>query len=617
MSALHDSLKILGPVDWHDVPSDNLKPYLTNLFQAGELICNSVPASDGGVEFTEAQPTQSKPNSASSAKEIVASDVRPAQPSPDQVELQKSWGKPMKIAAKDNPLGISVYKMAGKDRNGAWFARRSVLEGISFTKFRKAMQREFPKSLAVQGGPGEGNVRGIGGDRRLEKKTVDSAGQIDVYQLSAQFPGPTTPREFIALVATSTEALTDKSAQNYKGDNRIPRHFMVVSKPCTHPDAPDRGGYVKGFYESVEMIREIPIHPATTNDNNNREKSKDNEDTKDEVSPEQELNPVEWIMITRSDPGGGIPRFMVERGTPSSICGDAVKFLDWACPQDEIPDPDADEEEQNAAAAQHANAAAPVDGASPAPPQHSTPSPADPANGGMLSNLTNALEAGIDAYAPTSVAAYTHNYLHGDSDSSDLSSDDSSFMSAVEGPAAVERQADGVAAASTDSFNKVSSRASTSSVRGFPEHDKEMSKLEEKRRETEVKLAKKKETEADKLAAAKLKDNSDIAKAQEKHDKEVRKIEEKRQKELAKIKQREEKERQKIEKKQQKNLDRDTLSRISRERDDFRSQVEALRRENALLLQQYADLQDDNANLMQKLNQSGGVSIVQPVKDAA
>ncbi len=43
-----------------------------------------------------------------------------------------------------------------------------------------------------------------------------------------------------------------------------------------------------------------------------------------------ESNLVEWIMITRSDPGGGIPRFMVERGTPGSIASDAVKFLDWA-----------------------------------------------------------------------------------------------------------------------------------------------------------------------------------------------------------------------------------------------------------------------------------------------
>ena len=45
---------------------------------------------------------------------------------------------------------------------------------------------------------------------------------------------------------------------------------------------------------------------------------------------DDELNPVEWVMVTRSDPGGSVPRFMVERGTPGSIVADASKFLDWA-----------------------------------------------------------------------------------------------------------------------------------------------------------------------------------------------------------------------------------------------------------------------------------------------
>jgi hypothetical protein len=94
---------------------------------------------------------------------------------------------------------------------------------------------------------------------------------------------------------------------------------MVVSIPVNHPDAPPRNGMVRGYYESIEMIREIPLSGAE----------------------DPETNPVEWIMVTRSDPGGGIPRFMVERNVPSSIVQDAVKFLDWACPvteiQDEVP----------------------------------------------------------------------------------------------------------------------------------------------------------------------------------------------------------------------------------------------------------------------------------------
>ncbi|KAF5016598.1 hypothetical protein F66182_11674 [Fusarium sp. NRRL 66182] len=41
-------------------------------------------------------------------------------------------------------------------------------------------------------------------------------------------------------------------------------------------------------------------------------------------------------MITRSDPGGSVPRWMVERGTPKSITGDAVKFLNWASEPDQL-----------------------------------------------------------------------------------------------------------------------------------------------------------------------------------------------------------------------------------------------------------------------------------------
>ena len=39
--------------------------------------------------------------------------------------------------------------------------------------------------------------------------------------------------------------------------------------------------------------------------------------------------PVEWVMISRSDPGGNVPRWVVERGTPASILKDAEKFLTW------------------------------------------------------------------------------------------------------------------------------------------------------------------------------------------------------------------------------------------------------------------------------------------------
>ena len=98
---------------------------------------------------------------------------------PLNVNLQKEWGKPIKLNAKDNPLGMAVYKCSGKDGRGAWFARRSVHEGLGFKKWKLALQREFPETLEVQGGPGEGNIRGIGGERRVERLDVKGAGVVE------------------------------------------------------------------------------------------------------------------------------------------------------------------------------------------------------------------------------------------------------------------------------------------------------------------------------------------------------------------------------------------------------------------------------------------------------
>lgn len=76
-------------------------------------------------------------------------------------------------------MGISVYKLAGKDGKGAWFARRSVHEGLGFEKWKKGLEREFPETMKVQGGPGVGNIRGIGGERRVEHKVVDGVGKME------------------------------------------------------------------------------------------------------------------------------------------------------------------------------------------------------------------------------------------------------------------------------------------------------------------------------------------------------------------------------------------------------------------------------------------------------
>ena len=85
----------------------------------------------------------------------------------------------MKLKPAENPLGMSVYKLGAKDGRGSWFARRSVHEGLGFEKWKKGLEKEFPETMKVQGGPGEGNIRGIGGERRVEFKGVDGVGKME------------------------------------------------------------------------------------------------------------------------------------------------------------------------------------------------------------------------------------------------------------------------------------------------------------------------------------------------------------------------------------------------------------------------------------------------------
>jgi len=622
MAELHEALKALSPTDWDDVPLDNLKPYMTTLLTSGELICNSVPQPNDGTAFHEAKPHFDEPNGATSHKDVHPSSARQHPPAKEHEDLQKNWGKAMKFSAKENPLNISVFKMAGKDRYGAWFARRSVHEGMGFSKFKNAMTKEFAASMAVEGGPGSGSIRGIGVDTRLEKKEVEGVGTLEVYQLSAQFPGPTTPREFIPLLITSDNAMSDLSAaKSGDGQTRIPRSHMILSKPITHPDAPERQGYIRGKYESVELIREIPL----SNDN-------------------PELNPVEWIMITRSDPGGGIPRFMVDRGTPSSMLGDIHKWLDWATVLNETEEVEAQVADEPTSAAQGTTttttAAVPSDGpsdvkATPPPPAYAAkakaseaaPAPQQQQQEGVVSHLTQALEIGIDNYAPAMVSSYMHNRTDStpttladdDSDSSSTSSSSAaSFMSAEEmrrqstaeeTPPTAKPLSDDSAAASTSQIS-LASLDTLKTQRSPTHHEKEVQKLAKQRQKLDRKLAKKREDEQARLRRSRESESGEQEKAKERHDREVKKSEEKYRREMEKLEHKKEREARKAAEKRAKRDERDVVSKVSRERDQFRGEAELLRREVEILHEQLGDLQRENTAMASKLGKLGGLEDV-------
>ncbi|PWY74011.1 hypothetical protein BO83DRAFT_398448 [Aspergillus eucalypticola CBS 122712] len=352
LPTLQESLESLSPTTWTDVPSTDpaaLRAYITDLRTKAHLIVDSVPLpSDDDI-----QAQQAAYGGHPASKVVRASGAVPVHDLVDHDNgnngdsssgsgsgsgksnnngkgggvqaLRKQWSKPIRVTnSRDNPLQIPIYKLQGGDGKGHWFGRRSVHEGLGFERWREKLSGEMGETLrrnqerVRKGKMPDQAVRGIGAERLVEGVEVMGGGdggdgdgdgvigRVQVYHVSAQFPKPTTARDFVSLIVSwdDSEGEEEKRKQEGKG-----REWMMVSRPCEHDEVPPVPGYIRGMYESVEFIREIPV----------------------EGKPEGAMNPVEWVMVTRSDPGGNIPRWMVEKGTPKSICTDAVKFLNWAC----------------------------------------------------------------------------------------------------------------------------------------------------------------------------------------------------------------------------------------------------------------------------------------------
>lgn len=150
MPSAHETFKALGPVDWETLHQEDLMTLMTDIFRSAHCLIDSIPT-----------PSEDEPRS----------------PSEEARELRKEW-KEVKINARENPLGLNVYKQAAKDGKGGWFARRSVHDGLSFRKWKTGMEREFSESLKVQGQPGDGKIRGLGADKCVANQTVDGCGKI-------------------------------------------------------------------------------------------------------------------------------------------------------------------------------------------------------------------------------------------------------------------------------------------------------------------------------------------------------------------------------------------------------------------------------------------------------
>lgn len=373
MATLQDALQCLKPTSWDAVPQspDELREYVRDIFKQSRLIAESLP-DPPPYEFEEYHGGETQ--TATPAARVVPSSARVGETDPEITLMQKQWGKPIKMGGpKDNPLGVHVWKLSPDGGGGQWFGRRSVHEGLSFTRWRKKLSSEYDETLKVnrkkieKGETPDKCIRGIGAEEKvetLEVKDEDGSvlGLVTLYHVSAQFPRPTAPRDFVTMIITSEFGL------QIGGTKQPGRSWMMVSKPCEHPGVSHKPGYTRGEYESVELIREIPKEGTQSSSaRSNKSGKKTDVKPRENGSPDpdapcpdalaeddstwedgdDEMNPVEWIMVTRSDPGGSIPRWMVDKGTPRSVGADAAKFVDWAVQDDKPQKQDQDPQDDS------------------------------------------------------------------------------------------------------------------------------------------------------------------------------------------------------------------------------------------------------------------------------
>ena len=385
---------------------------------------------------------------------------------------------------------------------------------------------------------------------------------------------------------------------------------------------------------------------------------------------DEEINPVEWIMITRSDPGGSVPRWMVERGTPSGIVADASKFLDWACQkghlgvEEERVSEDGTTETKIIEATDHEAhkdnvQISSLDGAGdtststptvqpPSVPE-STEAPVTQPTG-LLSSVASVAYAGLESYAPQSVIdrlpGHHETPLPSTQPSSSISPEtsretesDAASTISIESFASADSHFSTFSAKSTD--NPISSTTSKSET-SSPSADKEAARLAARKAKLDESLRKAREKEVKEKGALTEKETARVKKAEEKHAREVRKAEEKFEKEMKALEARrrrdEEKERKKKEdaeekerkrkeaevekerkrkeaeaEKERKRVEGDAREKARKEKEDLSKQLDGvkkemdeLRKERDILTNQLGELQKQNTALVAGLGSLPG-----------
>jgi hypothetical protein len=451
-----------------------------------------------------------------------------------------------------------------------------------------------------------------------------------VFQLSAQFPGPTAPRDFITLLLT-----TDFEYKPADQERPLRQH-VIVSKPCHHEECPPRSGIIRGSYESVEIVREVPVE----NDHLGSKLSLlsadlGSEEIRSSSSESREHQPmaIEWLMITRSDPGGSVPRFMVEKGTPPGIVGDAGKFVKWITAVSLLSSKSGESltEAESPTKQDEEATATPDDGSPQVLPMHRPKSSGDykkreeveaarresvqsiPSSNGIYGIISGVFGAatsvvasglrqlGSPAESNTSLddlesrAAEEHDT---DADATDISETSSirTFRSALERSMTEENRTRSITGSNSDE----------SKSQGKQLLEKELKKLQEKRRKLDEKAAHMQQRLENKRHSGKEKDETTVTKMREKHEKEIAKQEAKYRRELQKLEDKRVHEERKAEARRRKAMEREEKMNLTMELEKTRAERDVALKRIEILQTQVGQLQSQNTMLTAKLGKLGG-----------